>query len=107
MIAKLDQIQNLNDQAKKNDSFKEKLHQTLRDYLSWKNQIFKQNFIQNQPSDVDYSKLFNCNKKRDDDDDCKDGKHDTEPSMDTNKAGGGEPHEKSTINNEISNKMRN
>jgi len=47
MIAKLDQIQNLNDQAKKNDSFKEKLHQTLRDYLSWKNQIFKQNFIQN------------------------------------------------------------
>lgn len=45
MIVKLDQIQNLNDQAKKNDVFKEKLHQTLRDYLSWKNQIFKQNFI--------------------------------------------------------------
>ena len=41
MIVKLDQIQTLNDQAKKNDQFKEKLHQTLRDYLSWKNQIFK------------------------------------------------------------------
>jgi hypothetical protein len=37
----------------------------LRDYLSWKNQIFKQNFINNISSDVDYSKLFNCTKNKD------------------------------------------
>ena len=96
----------MNDQAKKNDTFKEKLHQTLRDYLSWKNQIFKQNFIQNQPSEVDYSKLFNCNKKKDDDDDLSKDKNETEPSMDL-KLGGGEPQEKTTISNEMSNKMRN
>lgn len=79
MIVKLDQIQTLNNQAKKNDIYKEKLHQTLRDYLSWKNQIFKQNFIQNIPSEVDYSKLFNCNKNQGDN---IDGKNDTDQSMD-------------------------
>lgn len=105
MILKLDQIQNLNNQAKKNDIFKEKLHQTLRDYLSWKNQIFKQNFIQNLPSEVDYSKLFNCNKNGD-----KDDSSDPEKSMDritSKNQGGGEPLEKNSENSIQNDKARN
>jgi hypothetical protein len=105
MILKLDQIQNLNNQAKKNDIFKEKLHQTLRDYLSWKNQIFKQNFIQNLPSEVDYSKLFNCNKNGD-----KDDSNDPEKSMDritSKNQGGGEPLEKNSENSIQNEKARN
>lgn len=108
MIGKLDQIQTLNNQAKKNDIYKEKLHQTLRDYLSWKNQIFKQNFIQNLPSEVDYSKLFNCNKNNENEDLA--NKNDTEMSMDliTSKAqGGGEPQEKSSENSIQNDKVRN
>jgi hypothetical protein len=105
MILKLDQIQNLNNQAKKNDIFKEKLHQTLRDYLSWKNQIFKQNFIQNLPSEVDYSKLFNCNKNGDLDD-----SNDPEKSIDRiigKNMGGGEPLEKNSENSIQNEKARN
>ena len=37
MIEKLSQIKLLNEQAKRNDIFKEKLHALLREYLSWKN----------------------------------------------------------------------
>ena len=75
--------------------------------MSWKNQIFKQNFIQNQPSEVDYSKLFNCNKKNSElGEDFKDGLKITETSLDTGKLGV-EIQEKTTINNEISTKMRN
>ena len=55
---------------------------------------------------MDYSKLFNCNKKNnDDDDDIKSGKNITQTSLDTNKLG--EHNEKTTLNNEISTKMRN
>jgi len=58
--------------------------------LSWKNQIFKQNFIQNLPSEVDYSKLFNCNKNGED----ITNKHESEQSMElitSKNQGGGEP----------------
>ena len=37
---------NLNNQAKVNDIYKESLHSTLREYLSWKNALFKQNITQ-------------------------------------------------------------
>jgi len=45
MSLKLDAIQDLNNQAKKNDVYKEKLHQALREYLSWKNSLFKQSIL--------------------------------------------------------------
>ena len=51
---------------------------------------------------MDYSKLFNCNKKKEDGDD-KDDKNETEPSLDVNKLGA-DIEVKNTISNEISNK---
>ena len=56
---------------------------------------------------MDYSKLFNCNKKNSElGEDFKDGLKITETSLDTGKLGV-EIQEKTTINNEISTKMRN
>lgn len=37
MGSKLDLIIHLNGEAKRNEAFKEQLHQQLREYLSWKN----------------------------------------------------------------------
>ena len=50
---------------------------------------------------MDYSKLFNCNKKKDGDDDGTGKNTDTEPSMDPisgKNLGGGDPTEKSGEN---------
>jgi hypothetical protein len=51
------------------------------------------------PSEVDYSKLFNCNKNRDGDNDGLGLNKDTEPDIinSKNMIGGGEPMEKISI----------
>jgi len=67
MINKLDVILELNDQAKKNDVYKERLHQNLREYLSWKNSLFKQNVLNktaNSPFEPNFSRLFTNNGKK-------------------------------------------
>ena len=103
MIQKLESIQYLNNQAKKNDIFKEKLHQTLREYLSWKNSLFKQNFIQKQACEVNFARLFNFGKKYGDNEYENGGQgednQDTEPDMDKEKQEATIPQEQSGTKN--------
>ena len=67
MIEKLETIVVLNEQAKQNDVFKEKLHQNLREYLSWKNSLFKQHVLNKQysgPNEPNFSRLFTNTSKK-------------------------------------------
>lgn len=56
MIRKLENIQQLNDKAKRNEVYKEQLHQNLREYLSWKNSLFKQNNLNKSATGASFSK---------------------------------------------------
>ena len=53
----------MNNQAKKNDVYKEKLHQALREYLSWKNSLFKQNILNKQTPEINIGRLFNTGQR--------------------------------------------